>query len=405
MRNIFVNISNAIKSQDRKAQLRLLLWGSIVVFLVLLALGRFHVSHVDIDTDTYITAGKNYFAGIMDRERTPVYPVIYHMACLFGNTVGEYIIVLLQELVFLCSVVFLYRAVRMVFPERNITTFIVVALYAWNPAIVQYQLLIMTESLALSASALLLYLMCKGILQQFTLRNAVALAVLYLFMLFLRPFFICFAPLLVLFYLFARKHMALPATGVFWAGIAITFVAYLGYCGMFQRQYGVFTTSSVADINLNAQLYESGITPDAIWKADTFDLKQEHDHNRRLLMGHKGIWFKHMVSETFLSGRQLYPSINLQYGGKVSQMFSWQVPLAGLYIATLLFVLIAIYRWRKGHDMRLELMVAMIILTTAFTAVWGAFSSYSRLVLPCYPCACLMVGYYASLLRITTRRQ
>lgn len=390
---------NTMNSSNDNAQRRLLLIGSIIVMLVLLVLGGFKVSTVEVDTRTYLEAGDVIFSGRIDEARTPVYPVICHLAGFFGAA-GLYAVVLVQMLVFLLSVVWMHKTARLIFQQNNLVTFIVSALYAWNVGTVHYVLVIMTESLSLSAVVLMFWLIVKGIKQSLNVIDTAVLMALYLVMLFLRPFFICFVPLLVLFYIFIVRRVSRNVSITFWGGIAVVIAAYVGYSCAFKSQYGVFTTSCVPDINLNAQLYEAGLVDTAMWKKDTFDLVEEHAQNREVLMANKGIWFRHMLDESLMSSRQLFPKMVLSHGGKMAQPLMLQVSGGMLYLITLVFTVVTWVRWRRYKaDVRLDILLIFTILVTVVTSVWGAFGTYTRLMLPCYSALCLVLGRFFSLFR------
>ena len=388
------NLWQVMNTASDNKRLRVLQAGSVLVMLFLFVLGGFHISTVPVDSDTYIHAGERFFAGDIDQARTPVYPVICHLALCLGNA-GMYLIALLQAVVFILSIKWLYKTAQMIFTEHNVVTFIVVALYAWNIAVVHYVLMIMTESLSLSCVVLLFMLIVKGIKEKFTIKDALIMTSLYVVMLFLRPFFICFAPLLVLYFIFARKNFDRGAIATFWAGLAIVGACYVGYCAAFNARYGVFTTSSVPDINLNAQLYEAGLLESPIWEADTVVMVRDHALNREVLMANRKAWFVHMCEESLLSARQLYPKIVLSHGGMMCQPLSLQISAGMLYLITLAFAIVTFVRWRRFKaDVRIETLMLLSIIVTVVTSVWGAFGIYTRLMLPCYTALCIVLGYF-----------
>lgn len=389
---------NTMNSSSERAQRRLLLAGSLFVMLVLLVLGGFRVSTVEVDTMTYITAGDNFFAGRIDEARTPVYPVICHLAGYLGAA-SLHAVVLLQCVVFMLSVVWMHKTSRLVFDHSPLVAFVSTALYAWNVGTVHYALVIMTESLSLSAVVFMFWLIVKGLKRSLGVRDAVLLMTLYLVMLFLRPFFICFAPLLVVFYVFVFKKISRGASVAFWGGIAVVIAAYVGYSSAYKAQYGVFTTSCVPDINLNAQLYQAGLVDTAMWKMDEFDLAAEHAHNREVLMAGKWVWLRHMLDETLMSSRQLFPKMVLSHGGKMAQPLSLQISGGMLYLITIVFAVVTWVRWRRNKaDVRLDVLLLFTVAVTVVTSVWGAFGIYTRLMLPCYSALCLVLGRLFTLL-------
>lgn len=392
MDKFFMNIWRTMNSSDERAQRRLLLMGSVIVMLVLMILGGFKVSEVPIDTETYIAAGNNFFSGVIDVARTPVYPVICHLAGYLGAA-GLHVVVLLQMAVFLLTVIIFHKTMRLMFSHSNLLPFVLTALYAWNVGTIHYTLCIMTESLSLSAVVLMFWYFVKGFKQSLTVKDAVILMCLYVVMLFLRPFFICFAPLLVLYYLLVLRKAAHSVSVVFWAGMVVTIAAYVGYCCAFKSQYGVFTTSCVPDINLSKQLYEAGLVDTTLADKDTFDLLEEHTINREVLKAKKKEWFVHMVKESSLSTRQLFPKMILSHGGNFAQPLMLQIPVGLMYMLTVAFAMITWVRWRNHKtDVRLDVIVLCTLAGIFVTSVWGAFGTYTRHMLPCYPALCIMFG-------------
>ena len=400
--NLFQNFLQTLLTNQPKRQLNLLYFFATFVFLFIAILARFHVSICEPDTMTYFDSGEIWAKGIIDKVRTPVYPIICHLSTYLGPF-SLWTIVLLQFFVFCLSIKWLFNTLRLIFPDKHLTMFVSTALYAVNPAIVQNALSIMTESLSLSMTVLLLFIIVKGIKQKFAAKDVAGISVLYVVMLLIRPFFICFAPILVLFLFWINRTSTWRTIVASAIGVVLVGGVYLGYCYAYKQKYGVFTTTCVSVINFDAQLYEAGLIESPVYKLDNFDVVLANNRIVETRNAHFMTWVKHEIKETMLSGRQRFPLASLQYGGILIQLFVLQVPLSVVYLLTLIFGCWKFWQLIKYRsDVRIEAILFLIVVATVFTSVWGAFSNYSRLILPAYPCVCIIIAYFAQALKLRT---
>lgn len=105
------------------------------------------------DTYTYVElTWKQFLSG----ERMPLYPLLIRVNHLFFQDGYLFGVVGCQVILSLISILFLYRALRMAIKNRGIAC-IVVFFYGGNPWIMNADLTILTESLAISISVFLLY--------------------------------------------------------------------------------------------------------------------------------------------------------------------------------------------------------------------------------------------------------
>lgn len=135
-------------------------WGGaewIIAGCVLLIRILFYLAinkpQIEADTKTYIELTWNTF---LEGERMPLYPLLIQVNRLLlhdGYLMG---VVGCQTIVSLIAVWYLYRAVRIATENRKIAC-VIAFFYGGNPLILQCDVQILTESLALSISVFLLY--------------------------------------------------------------------------------------------------------------------------------------------------------------------------------------------------------------------------------------------------------
>lgn len=108
---------------------------------------------IEADTHTYV---EFTWMGFLKGERMPLYPLFIQANRLLFQDSYLFGVVGCQIMISLISILFLYRAVRMATKNRGIAC-IIVLFYGGNPWIMNADLSILTESLAISISVFLLY--------------------------------------------------------------------------------------------------------------------------------------------------------------------------------------------------------------------------------------------------------
>ena len=201
------------------------------------------------DTPTYLIASENprLLLGDVDLIRTPGYPcfiaAIRHFS---GKAHIQYVteteivldhptkrllhwVVFVQQIISWISVYFFFQTAKSLFKS----TFVAAAAslyYACHPAILGYNVWLMTESLAVSGTVLTVWLFISY-LHRPGYGKAVMMGIILFLLIMLRPFFIFFLPVFLLFWtarlIIVREHRQQEMTGLCCALAALMLV--LGY--------------------------------------------------------------------------------------------------------------------------------------------------------------------------------
>ena len=377
-----------------------LLWFGIIGIKLLHTLG---------DTGTYLFAGRSLFSGTLDELRTPVYPALCQIFTLGKYFNGLYLLSAFQILVFFASVPYLYKAVALL-TQRKTVKCLCTCIYAWNLPIISYTAYIVTESLTISSVVFLAYMLICIILGKASRRICIAMPLLMLFMIMLRPFCICFVPIGLLAYAYAYHKKTLKHTAAALASSLIATIIVLGYCAEYKRQFGSFALSNVSSINRAQVMIKNGMlsedfppyitmielqSPDSIWhircwgaeiakqclaKADSV-----YAHNLLRYTTSRVSAFDMSLGEFFPHCPQHVSSDYLHHVQCLS--------LAQIYLIIAILALIqAILFFRRRSRLAI---VGTIMLLACFasiaTTLWAsADNNFARLMMPMFPCLCLL---------------
>ena len=377
-----------------------LLWFGIIGIKLLHTLG---------DTGTYLFAGRSLFSGTLDELRTPVYPALCQIFKLGKYFNGLYLLSTFQILVFFASVPYLYKAVALL-TQRKTVKCLCTCIYAWNLPIISYTAYIVTESLTISSVVFLAYMLICIILGKASRRICIAMPLLMLFMIMLRPFCICFVPIGLLAYAYAYHKKTLKHTAAALASSLIATIIVLGYCAEYKRQFGSFALSNVSSINRAQVMIKNGMlsedfppyitmielqSPDSIWhircwgaeiakqclaKADSV-----YAHNLLRYTTSRVSAFDMSLGEFFPHCPQHVSSDYLHHVQCLS--------LAQIYLIIAILALIqAILFFRRRSRLAI---VGTIMLLACFasiaTTLWAsADNNFARLMMPMFPCLCLL---------------
>lgn len=227
--------------------------------------------------------------------------------------------------------------------------------------------------------------------QRPTARGILSMGALMFLLVMLRPFFICLTPILLLAYLyfFATSRAKIKAAVILSA--AFVTVALLSYCLAIQEQHGMFTLSKVSAINRcimaspqdHKEIQKFWTTSEGFPEyVESIDRKISQD---------KLAYAKGRIRDFLLSCPMYYPNAGFGTVGKVMNKVVG-FPLWFTYVFVFLFMS---WQWTKRREKDTFLYAALLSLcciATIFTAVWGAYAEFPRLMMPMYPCLCLMAG-------------
>lgn len=252
------------------------------------------------DSQEYLDAALSFAKGRIDMLRMPVYPAFLHIVSLIsGYTVGtdSFVIAVTYTQRFLSSigVVFLYHAlVAFWCPSRScynveessgrravkagyILSAILAAFYAVSPAVINWDFLILTESLTMFFVSILLW-SYFSFLRNRRLRYLIMSFVLSGLLMFIKPFYLFFPVIMLVFSVIscgtaARERKRNIIAGIF--SVAVIFSLLGWYVLLNGRQNGYYGVTGVGGINsfgkvLQYKMYDlgpEGILKDRINKA------------------------------------------------------------------------------------------------------------------------------------------
>ena len=381
---------------SEREQRKLLMWLSIAMTLFVFAVMKFRPATMLIDTPTYYSAGELNMQGLLDAYRTPVYPLLCALARMIAGEAGRpYFLIALQTLAFWASIPLLLRTCCLMSPNgRPIVRFIAVALYCCSIAVQAESLKVCTESLSLSAVVVLLWLMVTIFKGNGRWWHGALLGVLYLTMLFLRPYFICFAPVLVLFMILAWGKSNRGLKLAFFAAIVLNAGAYVAYCHQYEKKFGVFTTNCIGIQNFSRHLWVMGLLDNPAIYQETFDVYIEHERCREAFNSNRTTYFHCLIAQSIEATLALFPDFSLPDGGVKLLSLALNMPLKMWLYLWVVFVSWHIWRGRKRKkDVRIHAVLSILVVVGIFTAIVGsALANYGRLAMPVYPILCLMIA-------------
>ena len=383
----------------------------VAIFIFILwcrFIGMYHF--VCDDTATYFFAGEVFTKGDIDYLRTPVYPLICSVFLhLFGNYVFD-ALATLNLVIFLFSIAYLYKTIAL-FTQRRAIKCISTILYAWSIPMAEMCIHIATESLSVSGIVYLIYgfsLIYLGKASKSTIyKNSATL----LFLVLLRPFNLCFIPVMLLVLFSAHRKHRLKYVKT--SAIAVSSVAVIlcGYCFWFRAVYGFFGFSYVSTINALHITHKTH--RDELWKSN-IELFETIGNEKCLLW----IWLNHdynkkHVAKVLLNNRAEFCIGKIKFFGKTCYLdfphystnaaFVYLVPILCLHMGTLfvillLLILFEIYLSIRKHRTYVSItsIHLLICVISIFTAIVGS-SNYGaqRLAMPMFPSLCLLVGLFA----------
>lgn len=367
-----------------------LLKGALLIYLAELAVNRLRIG-TSPDSEGYFTAGRNLLDGHPDFFRTPVFPLICQPARLLAGDFAPYIISVILFIILLYSVTILYRTVSLQTTDRRVR-FTATALYAYNPAIISWCVEdIGTESLAISGMVFMCYLITTSLLKRPKATLILAISGLTFLLIMLRPFFVCIIPVILLFFLFqaAVPHTRRRIVTAALVGTVAATVAILSYCSAIGHRYGMFTLSKVSSINRAIIVAPEHEMTQQFWTSSEGYKEYIDGINREIALDPMG-YVKGRCKEFLLSCAMYYPAAGFGLTGKVMNRVI-NIPLWFSYAFIAAYF---VFHWRNRKQsrpvFRLALLLSLCCCATIFTSVWGAYADYSRLMMPMYPCLCLM---------------
>lgn len=218
------------------------------------------------DTPSYLQAPA-ILQGKIDSFRTPVYPCfIALLRYCFGEARLLEWVVFCQQAISLIALYFFYRATEILLKSKTAVVLTTLALTCLI-GVLCWDYYIMTESLAVSGTVFVYYLLVKNIHSP-GIFSAVLLSLLIFILIMLRPSFLFLVPLFLLFwgvrFFQARSRFRSNLAGTLSLLLVVALV--LGYCQWMKKSHGFFNVSFVPYLNqvhiiIQSGLYKKGANP------------------------------------------------------------------------------------------------------------------------------------------------
>lgn len=197
------------------------------------------------DSPTYIQFAFSKLLHLEIQGRTPVYPIIIRICqFLFGSEYLQFLIIL-QYVLWYVSIIYCYKTLELV-AKNKICISLFTILYALCPAIILWNNMVLTESIALSCTMIFLYYIIKYIKQPTFLSGSIAIIIAFI-LTFHRPTAIIYVLFLEIFwvarFIFERRHIKIDLKCFILSTITILFIGIYGL--LFYRTFGFFSISNV----------------------------------------------------------------------------------------------------------------------------------------------------------------
>ena len=216
------------------------------------------------DSGSYSIAGDRLLTtGVVDIFRTPVYPLFLAICNRIKGSISiENFVSILQIIVFYISTYFFYKILKN-YSSNRLFLFLATAIYGCSTIIIDWNQMVITESLSISGIVFFAYLFVRYI-NVASSKTRILIPLCVLFLTLLRPGFVCLFIVVGLVYftrlLIEKKDKINTLKGIvaFCVSVALLF----GYFGLNKIQNNYFGLSSVADLNLFMEVAEAGISQD-----------------------------------------------------------------------------------------------------------------------------------------------
>lgn len=184
--------------------------------------------------------------------RVPIYPIIIKIFKMICGELWQCFICIFQMIVSFISVFYLYKILKMLIKWEKLRVFITF-LYGVSIAVIGWNTLLLTESLALSGTIFFCYFIISYI-KKSQLKYGILSVVLIFFMTFLRPSFIGFIAILFAFFLLKicldkknrKNNIKCLLVSILIIGIT------LGYAVAYYKQHDIF---SITKVSVRQDLY------------------------------------------------------------------------------------------------------------------------------------------------------
>lgn len=243
------------------------------LFWVLLVCGLWQAWYYNHVSSIYFTDSYSYSTqyvgslshGIIDPLRVPVYPTFVKIVSVFSGQENLLTgVAITQIILFFLSIIVFYAAIKKISNKKWLTV-VLALLYGCLPHIINWNMLMLTESLSIIETVCLLY--CTiSFLKKPQIWTAIGTSVLTIMAILTRPAMIYLLPIFLLFWIIKLIITKKQSRKALFAGLYSCIAAILiigGYCFGLLAQYGAFGLSTVSSVNRAWMVTLSGIELDA----------------------------------------------------------------------------------------------------------------------------------------------
>ncbi len=179
------------------------------------------------------------------KERVPFYPLIIKLSKIIFQMDYLRFVCIIQYIIWFVSIIYLYKLLRLLIKNRKIVMFFTI-IYTLCPAIIDWNNVILTESIALSGTIILVYLIVKYLKEPNVKIGAMAIILAFI-LTFLRPTAIIYVLILEIFWImrFILDRKNIKKDLICFSISTFTILLIVIYAIIFHKTYGIYSITSV----------------------------------------------------------------------------------------------------------------------------------------------------------------
>jgi len=419
----------AQKTNRHNYLLRILSASLFWVFLISAIIRTIYYSTLlgtrQVDTASYINYHANILRGQTEALRTPVYPYFIKFIALFGtgNLINN--IATVQIIISYLFIILFYKTIRSILKIR----WLVIAaslLYGAMLPIINFDKVVITESLSVSYMVLFMYLIA-GYLHTPKKSRAIILTLSVFIAIMLRPSFIYLLPLTAAFWFFRliviRSERKACIAGL--SASAMVIILLIGYAYLNQRNFGfngisVVTNNNQMAVITKAGLYNNGNDPEIsnaiknnfrqlhkkiVPKDSLINVMVKFDHERihkfllNCMLNQKGAYAAHIYgvvtslqNENIFTDYAIHKSTTLAYKVDDIEYSVFRINFMFLYLFLGLCLALVIVKWLKTKQLPwFILFLWLISIAQIAVAIIGGYDEYQRLIVAAIPALIILL--------------
>lgn len=378
-----------------------------------------------VDTASYINYHANILLGQTEALRTPVYPYFIKFIGLFSEANLINNVATVQIIISYLSIILFYKTTRNILKTR----WMIVAaslLYGAMLPIINFDKVIITESLSVSYMVLFMYLIA-GYLQTPKTSKAIILTLSVFIAIMLRPSFIYLLPLTTAFWLF-RLMMIKPERKACLAGLiasVMVIILLMGYAYLNQQNFGfngisVVTNNNQMTVITKAGLYNNGNDPEisnaiknnfrqlhkkVVPKDSLINIMVKFDHERvheflvNCILNQKRAYAAHIFgviqglqNVNIFTDYAIHKSSALAYRMDDIEYSVFRINFIFLYLFLSLCLVLLIIKWLKTKQLPwFILFLWLIAMAQIAVAIIGGYDEYQRLIVAAVPALVILL--------------